>query len=226
MSPPLDRPGADPGVRITSLDELDRVDLDGIQWRPIRRRLHVTAFGINAYSGDLAGDELIEEHDETSPGSGGHEELYLVQRGHASFTVGGASVDAPAGTLILVPPGVRRSATAAAARTLIVVIGGRPGTALPVSPFEHWYAAQPAFQAGDDDRAVDVASAGLADWPGHGQIHYQLACFHARAGHAANALHHLRVAIANEPRAVGWANEDRDLDSIRGAPDWPAGAPT
>ena len=32
-------------------------------------------FGINAYTGDNAGDEVIEPHDELGEGSGKHEEL-------------------------------------------------------------------------------------------------------------------------------------------------------
>ena len=70
--------------------------------------------------------------------------------------------------------------------------------------------------------AVEIAAAGLRDWPDHGEIHDQLACFHAGAGRADPALHHLRLAVANEPRAAGWAAGDTDLDPIRGHPDWPA----
>ena len=44
-----------------------------------------------------------------------------------------------------------------------------PGAALPRSPFEHYYAAQPAYDAGDYDRAVAIAGEGLADWPEHGR---------------------------------------------------------
>ena len=61
----------------------------------------------------------------------------------------------------------------------MLALGGEPGAALPASPFEHYYAAQPAYDAGDYDRAVEIASAGLADWPDHPLIHYQLACYHA-----------------------------------------------
>jgi hypothetical protein len=31
-----------------------------------------------------------------------------------------------------------------------------------------------------------------------------------------------RPGVANEPRVAGWAAGDRDLDAIRGHPDWPA----
>ena len=68
---------------------------------------------------------------------------------------------------MFVPPGVHREATAGAAPTTVVVVGGRPGSALPVSPFEYWYAAEPAYQAGDFDEAVAIAREGLADYPDH-----------------------------------------------------------
>ena len=36
---------------------------------PIRRRLGVRAFGINAYTAAKAGDQVIERHNETGGGS-------------------------------------------------------------------------------------------------------------------------------------------------------------
>jgi hypothetical protein len=82
---------------------------------------------------------VIEPHDETSAGAGAHQELYLVASGAARFTVEGEAVEAPAGTLIAVEPGVKREAIATDDGTTIVVIGGRPDSALPPSPFEFWY---------------------------------------------------------------------------------------
>jgi hypothetical protein len=81
---------------LIKLDELDRVRAtEGpAWWRPVRRALGLTAFGINAYTADAAGNELIERHDELSPGAGGHEELYLVVSGAARFTVAGEEVEA------------------------------------------------------------------------------------------------------------------------------------
>ena len=83
------------GARRARISELERIPLDGAWWRPLRRRLGVTSFGINAYTADAAGDPLIEEHDEHSPGAGGHEELYLVVTGRAAFTVDGEEIEAP-----------------------------------------------------------------------------------------------------------------------------------
>jgi hypothetical protein len=68
-------------------------------WIPIRERFGVRAFGINGWVGDEAGDTIIAGHAELN---GRHEELYVVLSGRATFTVGGAEVDAPAGTIVFV----------------------------------------------------------------------------------------------------------------------------
>jgi len=48
-----------------------------------------------------AGQDVVEPHTE-SPELG-HEELYFVARGTATFTIDGESFDAPAGTYVFVP---------------------------------------------------------------------------------------------------------------------------
>ena len=206
---------------LARLDELERIPLEPSLWRPIRRALGVTAFGINAYTAARAGDEVIEPHDETSAGAGGHEELYLVASGSAEFTIDGERVEAPPGTLIRIDPGVRREAAATSDETTVVVIGGAPGAALPASPFEHWYAAQGPFSRGDYEGAIAIASDGLADYPEHPSLRYQLACYSALAGDREAALEHLRVAVAGNPETAAWAADDADLDSIRDDPRFP-----
>ena len=210
-----------PAYRITNIDELDRVPLEGSLWRPIRRALEITGFAVNAYTAASAGDEVIEPHDETSAGAGGHEELYVVVSGVARFTIDGEQVEAPQGSLIVVDVGTQRAATAMQDETTVLVIGGVPGSALPVSPFEYWYAAQPAYLRGDYDEAVAIASEGLADYPEHPTLHYQLACFHALAGRPDRALEHFGVAARGNPAVIEWAADDADLDSIRDHPGFP-----
>lgn len=204
--------------RVVDLDSLEAIPLEEGVWRPVRRALGVTAFGINAYSAEREGAPLIERHDETSPGAGGHEELYLVARGGATFEIDGERVDAPEGTMILIEPGVIRSATAASAEATVLVIGGRPGVAMPPSPFEYWYAAIPAHEAGDYRRAYEIAAEGLEPYPDHGTLHYVLACELALLGERDHALEHLRTAFANDPRTREWALTDSDLDSLRDDP--------
>ena len=197
------------------LDDLDRIRVGGLTWRPVRRALGATAFGVNAWTADAAGDELIESHTEGTPSSPGHEELYLVVEGRATFTVGDEEIDAPAGTLVLVDVGTRRSAVAAQDATTVVVIGGEPGAAGPGSAWEHYYAAEPAYGEGDYEQAIAIAGEGLREWPDHGPLNYQLACFHARAGHLDEARAHLEVAYANDERTREWAAEDDDLAARR-----------
>jgi tetratricopeptide (TPR) repeat protein len=204
--------------RVVDLDSLDAIPLEEGVWRPIRRALGVTAFGINAYSAEAEGTPLIERHDETSPGAGGHEELYVVARGAATFEIDGERVEAPQGTMILIEPGVVRQATAATDDATVLVIGGRPGTAMPPSPFEYWYAAIPAHEAGDYRRAYEIAAEGLEPYPNHGTLHYVLGCELALLGERDRALEHLRTAFENDPRTRDWAREDSDLDSLRDEP--------
>jgi tetratricopeptide (TPR) repeat protein len=203
--------------RVAHLDDLDRVRLGAGWWRPVRRHLGVTALGVNAYTADAPGDEVIERHDELSPGAGGHEELYVFLTGSATFSVEGERIEAPAGTLLRIDRGADRHAVAREPDTTILVAGGPPGAALPVSPFEFWYAAQPAYQAGDYEQAIEIASAGLRDWPDNSRLNYQLACYHALAGHRDEAIEHLDRAVAADPSLEEWVAEDRDLDSIRDA---------
>ena len=93
-------------------------------WRPVRRELGVHAFGVNAWTGD-DGAELIVAHDESWSG---HEELYFVVEGAATFSVADDTFTAPAGMLVFVrDPQLRRGAVAAAAETTILTVGAKPG---------------------------------------------------------------------------------------------------
>ncbi len=210
-----------PPFSTAHIEELERVPLEHGDWRPIRRALGVTAFGINAYSADSVGAALIEPHDETSPGAGGHEEVYLVVTGTAAFTVDGKALEATAGTMVLVQPGVTREAVAVEAPATVLVLGGRPGSAMPPSPFEYWYAAIPAEEAHEYERAYEVAAEGLEHYPDHGTLNFALACFAARMGDRERALEHLRTAFENDPRTREWAKDDSDLDSLRDDPAYP-----
>ena len=209
-------------VRVVHLDELERIGAAGGVFMPIRRRLGVRAFGINAYTAGNAGDQVIERHNETGAGAGAHEELYLVISGRAEFTVSGEAVDAPAGTLVFVPDlESERAAVAREPGTTVLVIGAPAAAPLPISPFEYWFASEPAYRSGDYDAAVAIASEGLREWPDHPQLNYQLACYHALAGRPAEALEHLATAVAGDPRTAEWAADDADFDSIRDDPAFP-----
>jgi mannose-6-phosphate isomerase-like protein (cupin superfamily) len=73
--------------QVAHLDDLDRLPVEhGLEWRFIRRRFGIRAFGVNAYTAEKPGDWVVEEHTETQYQ---HEELYVVVRGRARFTLDG-----------------------------------------------------------------------------------------------------------------------------------------
>ena len=199
---------------VLSLGDLEKIDLGDLIYRPIRRALGVSAFGINAYTGENAGDEVIEDHDEQGDGSGHHEELYVVMTGRAAFELDGETVDAPAGTLVFVRPEQRRAATAVAEDTTILVIGGKPGAAGPPSPFEYWYVAEPAYRAGEYEEAYSIAAEGLEHYPDNAPLQYQLGCYAARAGRLEDARAHIERAFELNPKAREWAVGDADLADL------------
>jgi hypothetical protein len=207
--------------KVVRLDEVESIAVAGVNWLPLRRALGATGFGIAAFTASEPGEHLIEPHDETSGGAGGHEEVYAVIAGRARFTLGEEELDAPAGTLVLVPVGLRRFAVAEEPNTTVLAVGGPPGAALPPSAFEYWFLAEPAYRAGEYERAIEIASAGLTDYPDHPSLRFQLACFCSLAGRADEAIEHLRVAFAADPRTRDWAAKDSDLDAVRGRPDYP-----
>ena len=207
--------------RVARLDEIESIAVAGVSWLPLRRMLGVTAFGVNAYRASF-GEHVVEAHDETGSPAGKHEELYVVVGGRARFTVAGEEVDAPAGTLVFVRDReARREAVAVEDETTVLVAGGETGTIRP-SAWEHFFAAEPAYDAGDFERAIEIASAGLADHPENVSLNYQLACYHALAGNRDEALVFIRRAVDADPETIrAWAAEDADLDSIRDDPAFP-----
>ena len=94
----------------------------------------IRAFGMNAYTAANAGDLVVEDHNEESLG---HEEVYVVLAGRATFTLGGEEFDAPAGTVVhLSDPKVQRVARAAEDGTRVLAVGGPPGEVYEPSPWE------------------------------------------------------------------------------------------
>jgi tetratricopeptide (TPR) repeat protein len=211
------------GWESVQLDELEAIPLfDGLIWRPIRARFDIRAFGINAYESDESGRLIVEEHDETSGGAGGHEELYVVVRGRARFTIDGETADAPAGTLVFIrDPKLRRSALAEEPGTLILATGGEPSRGFEVSAWEAYFGALPDFRAGRFDEAAARIAAALRRRPGHPSLLYNLACAEAQAGRPEDAIEHLTGALAGDPALARPARSDPDLDTLRDHPAFP-----
>jgi hypothetical protein len=214
------------GWEAVHLDDLDAIPIaHGLQWRPVRRRLGIRAFGINAYTSDAAGDQVVEEHDELPDGggAGGHEEVYVVLRGRATFTIDSDTLDAPAGTLVFIrDSALKRVAIAEEEGTLVLAVGGTPGVPYEVSAWEFAFSSTPLLKAGRYDEAIALLNEGLAEHPGNGALLYNLACAEAQMKHPLEALTHLREALLINPGYAENARSDPDFDPIRAEPGFPA----
>ncbi len=200
---------------VARLDEIELQDDGREPYRPVRHHFGITAFGVTAWTARAAGDRILNEHDEADDGS---EELYLVTQGHASFELDGEKVDAPAGTFVFAPPGVKRTAFAEEAGTTILAVGGKPGEAYEPSGWELWAPFAPTFQAGGYvdviERLAPVAEAN----PQYPILVYNLACAESLAGRTEAAIGHLRQAIERSERFREYAKTDSDLEPLRGEP--------
>jgi|tagenome__1003787_1003787.scaffolds.fasta_scaffold20747806_2 hypothetical protein len=219
----------EPPFTVTSIDAIEELPAVGgtLRWKPIRRTLGIEAFGVNAYSAD-AGQDVVEAHDETGSGAGGHEELYVVVRGHARFELDGEEFDAPAGTLVFAKdPKVKRQAKALEDGTLVLAVGADPAAPYEVSAWETWFVAEAHSGRGDQDRAIAVMEEGRETLGGNPAYHYNFACYLVRAGRHDEATGELRTAHDADPDTVArWAAEDDDLAPLRERDDWPLPAPT
>jgi quercetin dioxygenase-like cupin family protein len=206
-------------VKTLRLDEIDGIPVFGtLVWKPVRRTLGVTAFGINAYRAESAGDEVVEEHTEEQLG---HEEVYVVVSGHATFTVDGEEVDAPAGTLVYLDDvAQKRHAVAKEAGTTVLAVGGVPGTH-EASAWEYFFPALPLLRIGDYDAARRTLEEGMKEKEAP-VMHYQLACVEALAGNRERALDELAIAVEGSDRYREHAQTDEDLASIRDDPRFPS----
>jgi tetratricopeptide (TPR) repeat protein len=201
--------------RIARIDDLERYQIsgqDGLTWRPIRRYFDIKAFGVNAYTAEEAGQRVVEEHHE----EGGHEELYVVVSGRASFMVDGEDHDAPAGTLVHCPPGTLRGAVAAEPRTTVLGIGAKPGEVFQPSGWEWVFAGVSLLDQGDEEGARREIQAGIDANPGAWQGPYNLACVEARLGNHDAALEQLERAAELDREVVAkYAPEDEDFEALK-----------
>ena len=201
------------GYEVAHIDELEELPINKGEfvWRPVRRRFGITAFGANAYTAQ-AGQRVIEEHHE----KGGHQELYVVLRGRATFTLGDDEVDAPAGTLVFAQPGTKRGAVAVEDGTAVLGVGAKPGEVFEPSRWEAAFAAGSYADQGQIEKARELMHSALAEWPDDWRAHYNYACLEAVHGDPELAVEALQRAHELEPKEVpGYVREDSDFDSIR-----------
>jgi len=212
------------GFRVAHLSELaSQSGVEGSTWIRVRKHFDIGAFGVNAYRAEEAGGRVIEEHTETGGSAGRHQELYFVAEGRARFSLGEDEVVAPAGTFVFVrDPETRRGAIAEEPRTVVLALGGRPGTPYSVSPWEEFGDAFPAYQAKDYAKAIELFRAALEKFPDSASGLYNLACCESLAGDRESALQHLSRAIELDDQFRQYAQSDDDFDSIRSDRRFPA----
>jgi hypothetical protein len=188
---------ASDGWKALALDEVEGRPWVGTElaWHPLREALGTRIVGLSAYSADRPGQEVVEAHAE-SEGGRGHEEVYVVLRGHARFTLDGEELDAPAGTFVRVDPAVHRHAVATEAGTAVLALGGPP-TFVP-SASEWIEKARPHLRSNPSEarRILDDLAAERPDSPGVG---IGEALFAVAQGDEATAREHLRLVLAEDP---------------------------
>jgi mannose-6-phosphate isomerase-like protein (cupin superfamily) len=205
------------------LDELEPAPLiapgatgDGRQRFDVRRRFDITSFGIQAFRAPSEVD-VVREHTETGFASGGQEELYIVLNGAATFEIDGETVEAEAGSLVLVQPAASRKAVAKEDGTTVLVIGGTPGEAYDPAPIEAGE-AMIAYGKGDYETAIAKQLIVVEKRPEDAVAHFNVACFAARAGRTDEAIEYLGKSVELNERIKGLIAADEDLDSIREDP--------
>jgi glyoxylate utilization-related uncharacterized protein len=201
--------------KVTRLDDVEPLPGPGtLRWLPVRYELGIGAFGTNAYMAENAGDDVVEPH--TEEGSG-HEELYFVARGAATFTLDGETVHAPAGTYVFLPdPTTRRHATADEPGTTVLSFGGWRDRPFQVSGWESRFRAG-TIREQDPQRARELYEEALASDQDSQWAHYDFACWHALYGEEQEARRLLDRAIelgGDEVREH--AAKDPDLETLRG----------
>jgi tetratricopeptide (TPR) repeat protein len=202
------------GFGVARLDEINEIDDGRCPFRAVRHHFGITTFGVTAVTSHSDGDRLINEHDEDEPDSS--EELYVVLSGHATFELDGQVQDAPTGTFVHVPAGIKRTAFAREAGTTVLAVGAGPaGRPYEPNGWELFAPLLPLFEAGDYEEGADRAEALIADNPPYGALYYNTACFEARAGRIDAAIAHLRRAIELSPGLVELARADDDLAALR-----------
>lgn len=209
------------GWKSVRLDEIEPIPVVGgtLLWRPVRRTLDVGAFGINSYVAPKAGEDVVEEHTEKTYG---HEEIYLVLTGRATFTLNDETLDAPVGTAVFIrDPSVKRHARAEEDGTSVLAVGGPRGSAYEPSAWEHSFAAEKHRASGDFDAMVAEIAAGVARHPDNASRLYDLGCAEALAGRTDYALAHVSRALELRPEWADHARKDTDLAALRELPGWP-----
>jgi hypothetical protein len=199
---------------VVKIDEIERVSYLGSNLIPLRYTLAFRPAGTNAWAADTGG-QLIPPHEEDA----GNEELYVVLRGRAKFTVGEESSDAPQGTLVFVPPQVSRTAVAEEDDTIVLAVGGTIGQAFAGGNWDTFAVADNLRRSGRVEEGREVMRKAREERPDSWAMAYNSGCWEVLAGNPAAAFEHLRRARELNPNAVRlYLEGDSDLDPLRDDP--------
>jgi quercetin dioxygenase-like cupin family protein len=206
------------GYEILTLDEIEPAPYHsrgGEKLLTVERLLDYPAAGVNAWIGD-PGERLVPEHHEDS-----EEELYVVVRGRATFTIDEQTVDGPAGTFLHVTARETRTAVAEEPGTIVLAVGGTPGVAHEPSGWTSFVVADALRRAGRIEEGRAAIREMIAVHPGAWHAPYNAACYEALAGQPDAAFDLLQQAIRIDAQSVRrFAAGDSDLDSLHDDPRW------
>jgi hypothetical protein len=201
------------GWKALALDEVEAVPWRGTElvWRPVRSALGTRIVGMGGYTADRPGQLVIEGHTESEDGLN-HEEIYVVLRGRATFTLDGTELDAPAGTFVAVSdPTVHRRAVAAEPGTAVLALGALP-TFVP-SDSEWIERARPHLRS-EPDRAIAILEELRVAKP-EGPVAEVAATFIALArGDESAARAALAGLVARRPDLIAVLADDEDLEAL------------
>jgi mannose-6-phosphate isomerase-like protein (cupin superfamily) len=199
---------------VVHLDEIESVPYLGSNLIPVRYTIGFRPAGTNAWAADTGG-QLIPPHTEDA----GREELYVVVRGRAKFTVAEETADGPAGTVVFVPPEVERTAVAEEDNTIVLAVGGVIGEPFEGGNWETFAIADAHRKAGRSEEGRAVLHKALAERPDSWAMSYNTGCWEALDGNPDAAFEHLRRAKELNPDEVRQYFEgDSDLDPLRDDP--------
>lgn len=208
---------AEKGWRAVALDDVEAVPWQGteLMWRPLRHALGTRIAGVNAYTADRAGQEVVEGHVEAEDGRG-QEELYIVLEGRARFTLDGEELDAPAGTFVLVAPETHRRAVAVQPGTAVLALGG-PATFEPSA--SEWIERARAYASTDPERARRIVDELKAAKPGSPGVQIAEALLALADNDQKAAEEILAALMRSEPALKQPLANDPDLGPLTAGPD-------
>ena len=204
------------GWTCLQLDEVETLPWMGteLEWRPLREAIGSRIVGMAAFTASRAGQELIEEHSEEAEGRG-HEEVYVVLRGRATFTVDDEALDAPAGTFLRVDPEISRCAVAAEAGTAVLALGGPP--TFEPSASEWIERARPLLRS-DPNRARELLDDLRRARPESPGVAIGEALYARSQGDVESARELVASVISAHPELRTPLAQDPDLGSLVDAP--------